>query len=55
MADIKKIIERVYQDFNPDKISNVPDILEKYQGNEAELLLKLSQKYDVRLENYISI
>lgn len=55
MEDIKEIIERIYRDFNPEKISNIPVLLEKYQGNEAEILLKLSQKYAFRLENYIPV
>ena len=53
--DIKTIIEKIYQDHNPDKISDILGILEKYKGNEAELLLRISKKYSLRLENYITI
>ncbi len=49
------IIERVYKDYSPDKISNVPSILEKYKGKNAELLSKISEKYKLHLEDYISI
>lgn len=55
MNDIKTIIEKIYRDYNPDKISNVPNLLEKYKGKEAEMLSKLSEKYSLHLEDYISV
>lgn len=55
MDDLKMIIDKIYGDYNPEKIANIPGILEKYKGKEAELLTKLSQKYNLHLEHYISI
>ena len=54
MNDIKPIIESIYRDYNPDKLSNVPELLLKYQGKEAEMLSKLCQKYNFQIQNYIS-
>jgi len=54
MKDIKTIIEEIYQDQNPDKISDVPKLVEKYKGKDTELLLRISKKYNIRLENYIT-
>jgi hypothetical protein len=55
MDDLRTIIDKIYRDYNPEKISNVPGILEKYKGNEAELLSKISGKYNIRLEDYITV
>ncbi len=55
MENIKMIIEKIYRDHNPDKISNVPGILEKYKDNDGELLAKISQKYNIHLDDYISV
>lgn len=49
------IIEKIYRDHNPDKISNIPNLLEKYKGLEAEMLSKLAGKYDLQLERYIAV
>jgi len=55
LDDIRIIMEKIYRDHNPEKISNVPGILEKYKGNEAEMLTKLSHKYNLQLEEYITV
>ena len=55
MDDLRTIIEKIYKNYNPEKISNVPGILEKYKGNDAELLSKISGKYNIRLEDYITV
>ena len=55
MDNFNMIVEKIYKDHNPEKISTIPNILEKYKGNEAEMLLKISKKYNIRLEDYITI
>ena len=55
MDDIKTIIEKIYQDYNPTKISNIPNLLEKYKGSEGEMLSKMADKYSIRLQDYIKI
>ena len=55
MNDLKLVIEKIYRDNNPGKVSNVSEIIEKYKGKETEMLLKLAQKYNLNLENYITV
>ena len=55
MNNFKTIIEKIYRDYNPDKISEVTNILEKYKGKEDEMLIKISKKYDLHLEDYIMV
>ncbi len=55
MDDIKTIIEKIYKDYNPDKISNIPSLLEKYKGKESEILSKISDKYSLHLQDYLKI
>ena len=40
--------EMFYRRYNPQKISNVPEILKKYGGREVELEQYLQKKYSVR-------
>jgi len=53
MDNIKQIIEKIYKDHNPDKVSNIPNLLEKYKGNEGEMLFKMTEKYNINLYEYI--
>ncbi len=55
MEDIKTIIEKIYKDYNPDKVSSIPSLLEKYKGKEKEILSKISDKYSIRLQDYIKV
>lgn len=55
MEDIQIIIEKIYRDYNPDKISSVPNLLAKYKGMETEMLSKIAEKYNLYLERYISV
>ncbi len=36
-----------YSQHNPSKIADIPDILSKYAGREAELLARLKKQYGV--------
>eukprot|EP00746_Dinoflagellata_sp_MGD_P001621 gnl/MRDRNA2_/MRDRNA2_103062_c0_seq1.p1 gnl/MRDRNA2_/MRDRNA2_103062_c0~~gnl/MRDRNA2_/MRDRNA2_103062_c0_seq1.p1 ORF type:complete len:838 (+),score=158.99 gnl/MRDRNA2_/MRDRNA2_103062_c0_seq1:110-2623(+) len=40
-------IESVYRRRNPYKLQNVPDLLKKYEGQEAVLYTKVCRKYDL--------
>jgi len=40
-------IEAVYRRRNPYKLENVPDLMEKYEGQEAVLYTKICRKYDL--------
>ena len=53
--DLKTIVEKIYKDFNPDKISNISSLIEKYKGKESEMLSKMTEKYNIRLFQYITI
>jgi len=53
MEDIKTIIEKIYKVHNPDKVSSIPSLLEKYKGNEGEMLFKMTEKYNINLYEYI--
>lgn len=48
------ILERVheiYNQHNPSRIIEIPTIMEKYKGKEAELIIKLEQKYKIQSSN----
>lgn len=47
---IKDIVEDFYRKYNPEKISTIDSILEKYRDNEAQLLVHLKEKYSI--DNY---
>ncbi len=55
MDDIREIVNAIYKKYNPDKISNIPNLMEKYKGKEGELLIKIAQKYDLQLWDYIQV
>ena len=38
-------IKKIYAEHNPDGLSKVPALLEKYSGREEELLSKVKEKY----------
>lgn len=44
---IKEVIHKFYSEFNPDKLSSIDIITEKYLGNEIELLRDLKSKYNI--------
>lgn len=50
MKDYKKLITDIYSRYNPIKIHEVPNLLEKYKGMEEELLLKVYEKYNINLD-----
>ncbi len=43
----EKVILSVYERYNPEKISTVPELLEKYSGQEDELIESIFNKYDI--------
>ena len=62
LSNFKEQVTNFYQKYNPSKIADVPSILQKYQGNEKQLLEKLKRKYitipsrhgsnnDIKMEN----
>lgn len=44
-SEIVKSIKSIYSQHNPTGLSKVPELLEKYRGEEETLLLKLQNKY----------
>mmetsp|Transcript_37715 Transcript_37715/g.87108 ORF Transcript_37715/g.87108 Transcript_37715/m.87108 type:complete len:1671 (+) Transcript_37715:82-5094(+) len=43
-------ITKLYREFNPEKLSEVPSLLEKYKGNEKTLYIAIKKKYKVKKE-----
>lgn len=50
-ADIVKLI---YEACNPSKVSEIPKLLEKYHGNEKQLIEKLVTKYGAQAQQITS-
>ncbi len=44
---IQEKVEEIYRKYNPSKMSDIPKILEKYQGRENELITNLEKKYNI--------
>ncbi len=42
-----RIIEAIYQKYNPDKVSDCSALVKKYKGNEQELLNSIFTKYNI--------
>ena len=54
--DIEKIkdeVIRIYEAYNPTKISEVDKILSKYSGREMELIAKLKSKYIPNTDSFV--
>jgi TonB family protein len=47
MKDYHKLLTDFYLKYNPEKVSDIPFLLEKYNGKEEELLASLFEKYNV--------
>lgn len=41
-------ITAIYQQHNPSKLGEIPQLLEKYKGRELELLSKVERKYNIQ-------
>jgi hypothetical protein len=52
IKDYSQIITSFYKKINPDKIKNIPVLLEKYRGQEEELLTKLREQYNLDEKNF---
>lgn len=50
-----KIITSIYQKYQPEKVSNVTSLLEKYNGHEEELLESIYSKYSVSVNEKLGI
>ena len=49
MASIyKQLVQDFYEQHNPKKVAEVPEILQRWKGKEGVLLAALHQKYEVR-------
>ena len=53
MKDYFKILADFYSEYNPEKVSEVPFLLNKYKGQEEALLKKLYEKYGISREDQI--
>ena len=47
VADIEKRISEIYAQHNPQKLHEVPTLMAKYKGSEADLLHRIETKYKV--------
>jgi hypothetical protein len=43
--ELRERLTKHYQKHNPEKLSNIDEIMEKYKGNEGKLLASLEKKY----------
>ena len=43
--EARKIIEEIYQTYNPSKVDSIDALLEKYKGKEKKLIAALRKKY----------
>ena len=44
-VDYALVLRKFYTKFNPNRLADVPNILDRYNGRETELFAKLKQKY----------
>lgn len=49
--DYHKIITAIYRQYNPDKVSEVASLLDKYKGQEEALLQSIISKYKVSVND----
>ena len=49
---LKYFLTDVYTNNNPRKLTDIPDILKKYKGQEEELIQKIESKYDVKYAEF---
>jgi hypothetical protein len=45
-------IRACYEENNPSKVNEIPDLLRKYKGKERKLWKKLQKKYEPKEETY---
>jgi hypothetical protein len=45
LAAVENRVREIYNQFNPTKIAEIPNLMQKYKGKEMELIQKLEQKY----------
>lgn len=55
MKDYNKLLIDFYKKYNPEKVSEVSDLLKKYEGQEEELLSKLYEKYNVNQNDFENV
>jgi hypothetical protein len=46
-SNYHQIVEGIYRKHNPDKLADVPKLLDKYQGHELKLIESLFAKYNI--------
>ena len=46
--DFEGQLRAIYEEYNPDKIKDIPMILEHFKGQERHLLEQLHIKYDIQ-------
>jgi uncharacterized small protein (DUF1192 family) len=45
LQTIQRRVEDIYQQYNPEKLNEIPRLMEKYRGRESELIANLEKKY----------
>lgn len=51
VKDFEEKVTKLYQKYNPSKISQIPQLMEKYAGREEELIRRIINKYGRHEEN----
>jgi len=44
-------LQVIYQKFAPNKLGNIPKVMQKYRGNEHAMYIKVCQKYGINPQN----
>lgn len=50
----KLIIEKVYQEKNPEKVKDLPPLFKKFAGHEANLFQTVCLKYNVNIQEFLN-
>ena len=49
--ELRDIVEYVYEQYNPSKIPEIPELIEKFENREHVMLASLQRKYHVGMDN----
>ena len=53
--DYHKILTEIYKEYNPDKINEIPTLLDKYKRQEEALLQSIIKKYKVSANDVLRL
>jgi len=52
IVEIKIALQNFYAKHNPEKLENIPFILDRYKGREVKILRDLEVKYNINIRDY---